>query len=666
MKRFIFAAMAVGLLLSLHGGAQTAQGATYYVNYGASGGGTGWGDAYGSILSALNAIDTADDTSATIKVGLTTGGNYYGASSKTIAYASSNTTADISILGGWDPNTDTVTGVSNIGGTGMGLSLMVSGGAVGNANIGNITIRDFNINTSGIGLNTNASTNNSNYVNFAVYDSTLSTSSLTSNVIRTSANGGKVAGLLLDNTDVSTPVGSVMSAIYGSSANAGGVNTFEVRNGSTITAAADGSGNGKNGAAEVIGARLVASGATTTITNTGAGWGAYVGNTAYGPYGHSVTDVTITSTGGATGGGLSLVADDFSPSAVASVVSNVTITTGGGAALRLYGWHGSGSDANATDVAISNATLTANGAAGIALYIQFQNGGISDVDVTDSTLHGGSQAVYLAGGGGNRGADTLDFLRSTLSAGAADGSTNSASPVVQINTYDDSTTMTLDRTIVRNGAGGVLIAPVTTQGNAFLTMINSVITDQTGYGVQLDAPGNSGERLTATNSTFSDLGGPAAVFGDNGTSTILEAILNYVAFVLRDPSATIFENLDANRQLALIGDLNAFYEYLTYFANTGGGGLNDTLTSSLDAPAGDAMLDADGYHLLAGSPLANQYTPSGGDPLVDIEGDIRPDVTLADIGADEAYPVPEPATLGLLAIGGAGMVAGAFRRRRRD
>jgi MYXO-CTERM domain-containing protein len=612
---------------------------TYYVAYGGAGGETGadWGNAFDEVQDALDAIQTAVDTAPVVYIGKTTGAQSYDGAQKTFTF---DFTADVELRGGVTVGTTTQSGVSAIRDTGeTGLDLRQTGGTVGTPFNADFKVSNFDIETDRqalVGKTGGAYT----ITSYEVTNSTLSSTGTGYNTVYMDlANGIPMPGLTIDASTVTTAAGSDRAAIASHTANGGAITKVTITD-STVTASADGSATYKRGAIDTEN-RLFLDNAT--VTNTGAGWGAIAGIASAYVNGHEVVDSTITS----DGNGLALDANDFSPGGVATKVENTTITAAGasGTGLRLAGWHGTGSDGTVTDVLISNSTVEATGTGGLGVDVSATNGGAMDIDVEGSTISGVDQAFYLHGGGGNRGNDTLDVSNSTLSAGTNPNSTLS---VVEILSYR-TMTMGMDQSIVQNGAGGINISPLS--GSALLTMINSVVTDQegAGYGVRLDVPTTGTERLTATNSTFSDLDGPALVMGDSTGSTI-EAILNYVAFV-PGGSGIVFENEDTGTALKLTGDRNAFYEYLTYLLNTGGGGLNDLLTNSLDFPASSALLQADGIHAQSGSPLNNQYSLLGGDPTVDIDDDGRPYLGLGDIGADEQPPpVAEPASLGLIGL----------------
>jgi hypothetical protein len=165
-------------------------------------------------------------------------------------------------------------------------------------------------------------------------------------------------------------------------------------------------------------------------------------------------------------------------------------------------------------------------------------------------------------------------------------------------------------------------------------MVNSAVTDQTGYGVRLDSGGNYTERMYATNCTFSAIGGTCVVFGDNGTSTTLAGTFRNCAFA-PGGSMTNFLSEDVNRNLALDGTNNAFYAYGTFSTAATGGGVTDSMTGSVLDSSGSAGLADDGYHLTSTSPLINKYALDASDPVVDIDGEVRPQKTAADIGCDE-------------------------------
>jgi len=154
----------------------------------------------------------------------------------------------------------------------------------------------------------------------------------------------------------------------------------------------------------------------------------------------------------------------------------------------------------------------------------------------------------------------------------------------------------------------------------------------------LDAGDGAGDdaRLAATNCTFSALDGPAVVFA-NGGGTTLKADLKYCAFV-PGSTGTVFESEDTATALTLNGTTNAFYEFGTYFADTGGGGLTDNLTGTQSNKTTDALILSDGYHLSHGSPLINVYTLQAGDETVDRDNNTRPEHNLCEIGADEYRP----------------------------
>ncbi len=644
---------------------QTAVASTYYVdlNAGGTGSGADWTNAYTSVQAALDGIDTAADANATVYVAKTGGGPTYTSSSK--SYQRSTT---IDFLGGYNPTTSVRDGVSEIKGSGVGMTLNVDGATSPTTYNGDFRFSHFDIETDNIGLYAPApalnSRSTSNVTKFTATSSTISTTSTSASPVQMQiySSGGMMPSLTLDGTTVSTPAGSVSSTVRMiATSNSTTPGVTEVKNGSVVTGAADGTGSGKNAALDVEQTLLVMDG--STVTNTGAGYGVRAGRPSYGAhdYSHQIKNSLITS----AGDGVLLQADDFSR-ALGPVVTPVTtvegtiITANGAYGLRVYGWHGTGNDSGATDVLVKNSTIINTGDGGVGLTTQSSNGGAMDYDIEGSSIHGKDKAIHLVyNTSGNRGHDTFDIVGSMLSAGATDGSTNSASVVLLLEPRKNGT-VTLDGTVVGNGAGGIYLNP---GDDALLTMINSVVTDQegAGYGVRLAPRSDDIVRLTATNSTFSDLDGVPAEFGDNTGAATQIATLKYNAFAPGSVLLDILSNEDPNA-LTLNGDYNAFYEYSGVLESFGAGGIVNNLTNSQDFSALSAGIGPDGYHLAGGSPLKDVYLLVLGDPTVDIDGEARPFGLLADIGADEttALPIPEPAGLSLV-----GLTLLALKRRRR-
>lgn len=610
---------------------------TYYVKIGGSdapGNGTDWSAAFGTIDYALAQVKTAGDTNATIYVKQTGVGENYVASSEIFT-----NTCTVRILGGYAGTgaPGTRDGKSTVAGSGDGISLMVSGGAVATPFVGTFVIADFTIATGANGVSTSANASTANNATIVVSNCTVTTTSATAHPIYLAvlAGGGLVPSVTVVDSLVYTPAGNNRAAVKIVHSNNATIDGLTAIINSVVLAAADSPTTlGRVAAVESYDNTLLLR--DSAVTNNAAGYGVAAGDSTYGYRNHQILHSTVAS----LGRGVVLNNRDFSPSDARSLVADSQIVAVDLHGLYLYGWHYGGSDAGVTDFVISNSTITASGADSVGVHFNPYNGGALDIQILDgSRLYGKGQALLLNGGGGNRGNDTLLVRQSVFSAGAADGGDNSTNAVVLLDSAKGMTA-SFDRALARNGAVGINLDPGSA---AYLYMVNCAITDLTGYGARLDSGGSYVERLYATNCTFSAIGGACLLFGDNGTSTTLAGTFRNCAFA-PGGSATNVVSLDVNRNLALDGANNAFHVYGTFSAAASGGGVTDGLTGSILAPGVSAGLAADGYHLAAGSPLLDKYTIAAADPATDIDGDTRSLGDSGDIGCDEAM-LPSGGTL---------------------
>ena len=298
------------------------------------------------------------------------------------------------------------------------------------------------------------------------------------------------------------------------------------------------------------------------------------------------------------------------------------------------------------------------------------------IDFNDMEISGSASAAYVQG----RAATVSVNTNRSIFASTAGTLTDYVLEMGGSKTFE----LDMDRCLVKGTAdmaGGVYVRAQTTY-YAVVNASNTAIVD-TGY-VGIYAYGGNGTnagggRIDLDSVTISGLSGDSEnssvaircgttgqKLGTHNTVAIDNVLLypdNDYSYLFRNDAPD-----DPDSNIAVTGSYNAFYDYKDV---SGVGVWTDPdsvgqvtyagLTSTDDAPDGDPGVGADGFHLLATSLMID----AGATALsVDYDGEDRPypEGGSYDIGADEY--VPEPATMGLLGLGFAGMAVLRKRRRR--
>ena len=640
LSRFLRNVIVFGLLSPV-----MVRASTYYVTPGGtSSNGTSWGDAFGSIQAALNAVSRAADPNATVYIAKTTRPAYAPS-----ACAFTNSVA-LQLLGGYNTDSGLQDGMSEIASTNAaqpGLNLSTTGGGVGNVRSGLFTVANFAItNVNSSALYTYVVTAY-NPVKLVANHCVLSTVSTNLPVVYNAGIGNAENDGAILNSTIYTPTGSVYAAVCVGDMGAAWtvVGSYLVSN-SVIAAAADGVGAVNSRSSALWAGNNSLTIVNSTVTNLGAGYAVKAG--VYGTSSFAFTNFVNNCQFDSLGSAVSFNADRFTNSPP-SVVQNSTFMSRGANSFGLIfnGWMIQVLDA-APDVIVSNVTIAATNSGGVGLSFYPNNYGAMNVLFANSTINGRQSAVALLQTGNGQTRTRFTSLNNVLSAGSLDGSIQSTNPVVPFQVTDAST-LTVNQTLIRNGAGGIAVNPVNYANGTYMYLANSIITKQSGFGLSVNASQANynrayGTTVVATNCTFSNLGGPTVLWGCTRLANSCPSYGNFSYCVFApganggNASATNFVCTDSlANTITLSGHSNAFYTYGAQTSITSGTFNTSALVNNLNYPTGSAGLDSLGYNLTAGSPLINVYKLNASDPTVDFYGTTRPQgiAGLSDIGAVE-------------------------------